>query len=86
VNQSQLSRSSSIDSVVEATSGCWGEQEPSSKSLQLPRRLPSPLLHRPERPVLLVSPSVGRRMKGQRAVTGKQWRHKLASLGLPEGK
>ncbi|XP_069684957.1 ankyrin repeat and fibronectin type-III domain-containing protein 1 isoform X3 [Periplaneta americana] len=67
VNQTQLPRSSSIDSVVEAAAA-WGDQD-GSGNLQPPRRLPSPLLHRPERPLSLVSPSVGRRMKGQRAVS-----------------
>jgi hypothetical protein len=71
MNQSQLSRSSSIDSIVEAVSVGWGDKETVSNALQPQRRAPSPLLSRPERPALLVSPSVGRRMKGQRAVSGR---------------
>lgn len=79
VNQRQLSRSSSIDSIVEAASAGFSYQESSTNTLLQPRRVPSPLLPRPERPVPLVSPSVGRRMKGQRAVSG---RRRLSYLNL----
>lgn len=61
---SRLPRSSSIDSVVDAA---WASPVAS-------HRVPSPLLgvrHDSRAPPLLASPSVGRRLKGARAVTGK---------------
>ncbi|KAJ9587137.1 hypothetical protein L9F63_019343, partial [Diploptera punctata] len=75
-----LPRSSSIDSVVEAAAA-WGDQD-SSTTLQPPRRLPSPLLHRPERPLSLVSPSISRRLKGHRAVAGARHNSLLSELRL----
>lgn len=61
---SRLPRSSSVDSMVEAV---WAEsvvveQDPPSQ------KRPS---IRPDRPVALVSPSVGRRVKGQRGINGE---------------
>lgn len=66
---SRLPRSSSIDSMVEAV---WSET-PVSPS----EPLPVPILSekrsslRPDKALALVSPSVGRRAKGQRATNGK---------------
>lgn len=58
-----MPRSSSIDSMVEAV---WSETvlEPSLPTEKRPSL-------RPDRTLTLVSPSVGRRMKGQRGVNGK---------------
>ncbi|CAK1552723.1 unnamed protein product [Leptosia nina] len=57
---SQLPRSASIDSVVEAAGG-GRRSEPSVFALQLPR---------PERAFSLVSPAVGRRAKAHRSQAG----------------
>lgn len=61
-----MPRSSSIDSMVEAV---WSEQ------IEAIPTLPSSVVEkrpslRPDRPLTLVSPSVGRRMKGQRGING----------------
>ncbi|KAG5885219.1 hypothetical protein JTB14_002647 [Gonioctena quinquepunctata] len=58
---SRLPRSASIDSMVEAV---WAESSESPEQL-IPEKRPS---LRPDRPLALVSPSVGRRMKGQRGI------------------
>lgn len=65
----RLPRSSSIDSMVEAV---WSEtpvspSEPSSISLTSEKRTSL----RPDKALGLVSPSVGRRAKGQRATNGR---------------
>ncbi|CAH0563968.1 unnamed protein product [Brassicogethes aeneus] len=63
---SRLPRSSSIDSMVEAV---WSEsQDPPIEPIIIPEKRPS---LRPDRTLALVSPSVGRRMKGQRGVNGE---------------
>ncbi|KAK9883278.1 hypothetical protein WA026_001462 [Henosepilachna vigintioctopunctata] len=66
----RLPRSSSIDSMVEAV---WAETVTVS-----PLELPIPPVQekrmslRPDRPLALVSPSVGRRMKGQRGINAHE--------------
>ncbi|KAJ3645180.1 hypothetical protein Zmor_022860 [Zophobas morio] len=63
---SRLPRSSSIDSMVEAV---WAESvEAAAEPAATPEKRPS---LRPDRPLALVSPSVGRRMKGQRGINGE---------------
>ncbi|GLV44952.1 hypothetical protein CBL_14476 [Carabus blaptoides fortunei] len=63
---SHMTRSSSIDSMIEAV---WAENGSPTKrgSLLAPPRFSEQ--HRPS--LALVSPSVGRRMKGQRGINGK---------------
>lgn len=68
-----MTRSSSIDSMVDAvwteSSSSGGGTSPTKRgSLLAPPRLSYADLHRPS--LALVSPSVGRRMKGQRGVNG----------------
>lgn len=58
-----MPRSSSIDSMVDAV---WAETVP--EVLSSTEKRPS---LRPEKSSVLVSPSVGRRMKGQRGINGK---------------
>lgn len=58
-----MPRSSSIDSMVEAV---WSETV-----LEAPLPIEKRPSLRPDRTLALVSPSVGRRMKGQRGINGK---------------
>ncbi|KYB25682.1 hypothetical protein TcasGA2_TC034181 [Tribolium castaneum] len=67
---SRLPRSSSIDSMVEAV---WAE-EAAAEPVAAAEKRPS---LRADRPLAIVSPSVGRRMKGQRGING-EW-----ALGMP---
>ncbi|KYB25681.1 hypothetical protein TcasGA2_TC034181 [Tribolium castaneum] len=60
---SRLPRSSSIDSMVEAV---WAE-EAAAEPVAAAEKRPS---LRADRPLAIVSPSVGRRMKGQRGING----------------
>ncbi|KAF7270993.1 hypothetical protein GWI33_016090 [Rhynchophorus ferrugineus] len=66
---SRLPRSSSIDSMVEAV---WSEAPVSpSEPLPVPVVTEKRYSLRPDRALALVSPGVGRRVKGQRATNGK---------------
>lgn len=61
----RLPRSASIDSMVDTV---WAETSETVEPLVVPEKR---LSVRSERALGLVSPSVGRRMKGQRGVNGK---------------
>ncbi|GJQ72394.1 hypothetical protein Trydic_g3475 [Trypoxylus dichotomus] len=85
-----MPRSSSIDSMVEAV---WSETV-----LEAPLPIEKRPSLRPDRTLALVSPSVGRRMKGQRGVNdvmrsklttanvGKDWYGMLSGLHSPSRK
>lgn len=60
----RLPRSSSIDSMVETV---WADGINEATTPPPMEKKPS---LRPERPLTLVSPTVGRRMKGQRGING----------------
>lgn len=64
-----MPRSSSIDSMVEAV---WSESIETTMPMTPCNVEKRPSL-RPDRPLTLVSPSVGRRMKGQRGINGKSF-------------
>lgn len=61
-----MPRSSSIDSMVEAV---WSENVEVTPIV--PCNVEKRPSLRPDRPLTLVSPSVGRRMKGQRGINGE---------------
>lgn len=68
MSSAYLPRSSSIDSMVDAV---WTETMSGSTSPTKRTSITSTGSGGRERPLSLVSPSVGRRMKGQRGINGK---------------